>query len=89
MENFEKCQNQMQRVKLAAIIQEREVSAKRTQADRRGGLMSNSSQEARGSAKLVAMFSFGSEERGNHFKSSVFKHVDPSNLGRSLLEGKK
>ena len=32
-------------VKLAAMIQERGASAKRTQADRRVGLMSNSSQE--------------------------------------------
>ena len=35
------------------------------------------------------MFSFRSEELGNQFKSSVFKYVDPSNLGRSLLEGNK
>ena len=33
------------------------------------------------------MFSVGSEEPGNQFKSSVFKHADPSNLVRSLLEG--
>ena len=31
----------------------------------------------------------GNEEPGNQFKSSVFKHADPSNLGRSLLEGNK
>ena len=30
-----------------------------------------------------------SEEAGNQFKSSVFKDVDPSKLGRSLLEGNK
>ena len=42
--------------KPAAIIQERGVSAKRTQADRRECLMSNSSQETRASAKLAAMF---------------------------------
>ena len=52
----------------------------------REGLMSSSSQEPR---KLAAMFSLGSEEQGNQFKSSVFKHADQSNLGRSLLEGNK
>ena len=35
------------------------------------------------------MLSLGSEEQGNQFKSSVFKHADPSNLVRSLLEGHK
>ena len=43
--------------KPAAIPQERGVSAKRTQADRREGLMSNPSQETRASRKPVAMFS--------------------------------
>ena len=35
------------------------------------------------------MFSFGNEEPGDQFKSSVFKNADPSNLGRSFLEGSK
>ena len=39
--------------------------------------------------KLAALFSFGSEKLGNQFKSSVFRNADPSNLGRSLLEGSK
>ena len=39
--------------------------------------------------KPAALFSIGSEEPGNQFKSSVFKHADSSNLGRSLLEGNK
>ena len=39
--------------------------------------------------KLAALFSFGSEEPGNQFKSPVFKNAEPSNLGRSLLEGNK
>ena len=39
--------------------------------------------------KPAALFSFGSEERGNQFKSSVFKNADLSNVGRSLLEGNK
>ena len=37
--------------------------------------------------KPAALCSFGSKERGNQFKSSVFKKADVSNLGRSLLEG--
>ena len=49
--------------------------------------MSSSSQEPRASEKLAAMFSLGSEETGNQCKSSVFKHADPSNLVRSLLQG--
>ena len=35
------------------------------------------------------MFSLGSEEPQKQFKGSVFKHADPSNLGRSHLEGNK
>ena len=51
--------------------------------------MSSSSQEPTAPGKPGAMFSLGSEEPGNQFKSSVFKHADPSNLERSLLEGSK
>ena len=68
--------------KLAAIIRERGVSAKRTQADRREGLMSKSFQETRATGKPIAMFSPES-------KSSMFKSANPPNLGRSLLEGNK
>ena len=39
--------------------------------------------------KPAAVFSLGSGGQGNQFKSSVFKHTDPSNLRRSLLEGNK
>ena len=76
--------------KPAAMIQER-ASAKRTQADhsRRESLMSKSSQEPRVSEKPTAMFSSGHKEPGNQLKSSIFKHADPSNLGRSLVEGNK
>ena len=35
------------------------------------------------------MFSSGSQEPGQQFKSSIFKNADPSNLVRSLLEGKE
>ena len=51
--------------------------------------MSSSSQELRAYGKPDAMFSSGSKEPGNLIKCSVFKHADPSNLGRSLLEGIK
>ena len=76
-------------VKLSATIQEREVSAKRTQADRRESLMSSSSQEPRASGKSAAMSSSGSAEPRNQFKSSIFKNADPSNVGRYLLESIK
>ena len=39
--------------------------------------------------KPAAVFSLRSEEPENLFKSSVFKNTDPSNVGRSLLEGNK
>ena len=51
--------------------------------------MSSSSQEVRAKGKLAAMFSSGSQEPGNQSKSSIFRKADPSNLGRSLLEGIK
>ena len=75
-------------VKPAALLQERGASAKRSQAVVRKSLMSSLSQEPRAPGK-PAMVLLGSEEPGNQFKSSVFKHADPSNLGRSLLEGNK
>ena len=60
----------------AMEMQERETSAQRTQAEksRRESLMSSSSQEPTVPGKPEIMF-------------SIFKHADPSNLGRSLLEG--
>ena len=66
----------------AMVVQKREASAQRTQADhsRRESLTSSSSQEPRASGKPDAMFSSGSRERGNQFKSSIFKFADPSNL---------
>ena len=39
--------------------------------------------------KSAAMFSSGSAEPKNQFKSFIFKNADPSNVGRSLLEGIK
>ena len=39
--------------------------------------------------KLAAFYSFRSEKPGIQFKSSISKNADPSNLGRSLLEGNK
>ena len=73
----------------AALLQKRGASAKRTQADSRKGLMSSSSQEPSALGKPDALFSFGSEKPGDQCKGSVFKNADPSNVGRSLLEGNK
>ena len=72
-------------------MQKRGANAKRTQADdsRRESLKSNSSQKTRASGKPDALFSSRSKEPGSQLKSSVLKHADPSNLGRSLLEGNK
>ena len=66
---------------------ERGASAKRAQADLRKRFMSSSSQEPNALWKPAASFSFGNEEPGNQFKSSVFKSDDPSNWGRFLVEG--
>ena len=78
-------------VKPAAMIQEREASAKRTRADhsRRENLFSSSSQEPKAHGKLAAMFTSGIQESVNQLKNSIFKHADPSNLVRSFLEGNK
>ena len=72
------------------MIQERGASAKRAQAghSRRESLTSSSFQDPSATWK-PAMFSSGSQEEGNQFQSSIFKNADPSNLGRSLLEGNK
>ena len=61
--------------KPAALWQERGASAKRAQADLRKGLMSSSSLEPSAPGKLAALFSCGSEEPGNQFKSAVFKKL--------------
>ena len=73
----------------ACVIQKRGASGQRTQADhsRRESMMSNSSQEPRASGKPDAVFSSRSDEPGNQFESSIFKHADPSKFGSSLLEG--
>ena len=39
--------------------------------------------------KPAAIVSSGNEERGNQFRSSIFKNADTLNLGRSLIEGNK
>ena len=51
--------------------------------------MSSSSQERSAPGKPAALFSFVTEEPGHQLKSSIFNNADPSNLGRSLLEGNK
>ena len=49
----------------------------------------NLSKEPSAPRKLAALFSHRNKEPGKRLKSSVFKNADPSNLGRSLLEGNK
>ena len=51
--------------------------------------MSHSSEGSRASEKPAALFSSESKKQGNLIRSSVFKNANPSNLGRSLLEGDK
>ena len=88
-EDYESSRMPIAPKKPAALLQERGAGAKRTPANLRTGLMSSSSQEPCAPGKPAALFSFGSEEPGHQFKSSVFRNADPSNLGRSLLEGNK
>ena len=53
-------------------------------------MISSSTQEPVASGKPDAMFfSSRSNEPGNQFEGSIFKFADPSNLGRSLLQGNK
>ena len=69
------------------VVQEREVSAKRTQADRREeSLMSHSSKGPKASGKPDALFS---SEQGNLIRSSVIRSADPSKLRGSLHECNK
>ena len=92
MQSREDCESSripIAHVKPAAFSQERGANANRTQAVLRKSLMSRSSQDRVHREKPAAMFSLRSEEPGNQFKSSVFRNADPSNLGRSLLEGNK
>ena len=95
MENYEKCsplclQNREDCApSRIANRKERGASAKRAQADLRKGLVSGSSQEPSALEKPAALFSFGNEEPENLFKSSVPQNADPSNVGRSLLEGNR
>ena len=92
MHSREECESSRMPIapeKPAALFEERGASATSTQADLRKSLMSSSSQEPNTPRKAAALFSSGSEEKEIQFKSSVFKNTDPSNLGRSFLEGKK
>ena len=92
LQNREDCESSRMPIapgKLAAPLHERGASTKHTQAVSRKSLTSSSSQEPRAPETPAALYSLGSEEPGNQFKSSVFKNADPSNLGRSLLEGNK
>ena len=69
----------------ALVVQEREVSAQLTQAEKES-LRPHSSEGHKASGKPDAIFS---SEQGNQMWSSVFRNADPSNLRGSLLEGDK
>ena len=79
-EDYEPSRMQIETGKPAALLQERGASAQSAQADLRKGLMCSSSQEPSAPVKLAALFSFGNEEPGDQFKSSVFRNADPSNV---------
>ena len=70
----------------AMVVQERQVSAQFTLADRKEGLRSHSSEGQKALEKPNALFS---SEQGNLIRSSVFRSANPSNLRGSLLEGTK
>ena len=78
--------------KLAAMIQERGASAKHTQAghSRRESLTSSSSSGTESNGETccnVFVRKWGTGKSTQEF--SFQKNADPSNLGRSLLEGSK
>ena len=60
----------------AMVMQEREVSAQYSQADRKHSLRSHSFEGQRASEKSDVLFS---SEQGNLIRSSVFRNADPSN----------
>ena len=68
------------------VVQEREVSAQHTQADRKESLRSHSSEGQKALQKPTALFSSG---QGNLIRSSLFRNANPSNLRGSPLEGNK
>ena len=70
----------------AMVVQEREVSAQNTQADRKGSLRSHSSEGQEALEKPNASFS---SEQENLIRCSVFRNANLSNLRGSLLEGNK
>ena len=70
----------------ATDLQEREVSAQNTQADREESLRSHSSEGQKALEKPNAFFS---TEQGHLIRSSVFRNANPSSLRGSLLEGNK
>ena len=61
----------------AMVMQEREVSAQHTQADRKESFRSHSSEGQKASREADALFS---SEQGNLIRSSVFRNANPSNL---------
>ena len=70
----------------AMVMQEREVSAQYTQADRKEILRSHSSEVQKALGEPDALFS---TEQGKMIRSSVFRNANPPNLKGSLLDGNK
>ena len=70
----------------AMVVQEREVNAQYTQADRKESSRSRSPEGQKALGNLKALFS---SEQGNLIRSSVFRNASPSNLRGTPLEGNK
>ena len=66
----------------AMVMQEREVSAQYTQADRKDTLRSHSSEVQKALGEPDALFS---TEQGKLIRSSVFRNANPSNLTLFLM----
>ena len=73
---------ELQKMLTSMVVQEREVSAQHTQADRKESLRSHSSEGQKAFRKPNSLFS---SEQGNLIRSSVFRNANPSNLRGSLL----
>ena len=87
MESYKRCWSTVCSGKTCAMVmQEKEVSAQYTEADRKEILRSHSSEVQKALGEADALFS---TEQGNLIRSSVFRNANPSNLKGSLLEGNK
>ena len=82
-EDYESSSNANRNRETCCIVTgERSNCKKNAHADLWKGLMSSSSQEPSAPGKPAALFSFGHEEPGDQFKSSVFRNADPPKCGK-------